>query len=280
MNDDDEFHGWVTARTAVEQSYNLPTMRLALATGLPAIVDTARKRSAWRRTCRPVPSIAIGSFEVAPVELVTAYAAFANDGVRVHARTARRRARPPTARRSSRPIAGRRKVLSPQSRLPDHDPAPGGRRLRHGALDASQGLADPVAGKTGTSNNGRDNWFVGYTPERATVVWVGFDDDSPTPFSGSKAALPLWTKFTLARAPASGYSRFTTPDGIRVVLIDPVSGELATERCPEVLSEAFPRVACRRSSATSTAAGTVCRSTRRSAPRSRRSASRAASPAG
>ena len=239
MNDDDQFHGWVTARTAVEQSYNLPTIRLALATGLPAIVDTA-KALGLAANLKPVPSIAIGSFEVAPVELVTAYAAFANNGVRVTARllegvlTA-----DGAALVSTEPGAGQ-KVLSPQSAFLVTT-------LLQGVVDygtarsmRSQGLADPVAGKTGTSNNRRDNWFVGYTPERATVVWVGFDDDSPTPFSGSKAALPLWTKFMLAVRPAAGYSRFTAPDGIRVVLIDPVSGELATERCPEVLSEAFP----------------------------------------
>jgi len=101
------------------------------------------------------------------------------------------------------------------------------------------GLKDPVAGKTGTSNRARDAWFAGFTPERATVVWVGYDDDTSTPFSGSKAALPIWTKFMLGVRPAVGYSKFTPPAGIRVVLIDPASGELATDRCPQVLSEAF-----------------------------------------
>jgi membrane carboxypeptidase/penicillin-binding protein len=109
-----------------------------------------------------------------------------------------------------------------------------------GASARALGLADPLAGKTGTTNLRRDNWFVGYAPERVTLVWVGFDDDSPTPFSGSRAALPIWTRFTLAVRPAAGYTRFTPPDGIRVVLIDPATGELATDRCPEVLAEAFP----------------------------------------
>ena len=85
MNDDDQFHGWVTARTAVEQSYNLPTIRLALATGLPRIVEIG-KALGLTGNLKPVPSIAIGSFEVAPVELVVAYSAFANGGVRPVAR--------------------------------------------------------------------------------------------------------------------------------------------------------------------------------------------------
>lgn len=242
MNDDDQFHGWVTARTAVEQSYNLPTIRLALATGLPKIVASA-KALGLSANLRPVPSIAIGSFEVAPVELAVAYSAFANRGVRPTVRmldgVQRADGQALVAIGGSESMAGKT-VFSPQTAFLVTT-------LLQGVVDygtarsmRTLGLADPVAGKTGTSNNRRDNWFVGYTPERVTAVWVGFDDDSPTPFSGSKAALPVWTKFMLAVRPAAGYSRFLPPDGIRVVLIDPVSGELATERCPEVLSEAFP----------------------------------------
>ena len=239
MNDDDQFHGWVTARTAVEQSYNLPTIRLALATGLPKIVELA-KALGIAAGLKPVPSIALGSFEVAPVELVTAYAAFANGGVRPMARMLDSVLASDGSPLGSTDAMEGKAVLSPQTAFLVTT-------LLQGVVDygtarsmRSLGLRDPIAGKTGTSNSRRDNWFVGYSPERATVVWVGFDDDSPTPFSGSKAALPIWTQFMLAVRPVEGYSRFKPPDGIRVVLIDPVTGELATERCPEVLSEAFP----------------------------------------
>ncbi len=242
MNDNDQFHGWVTARTAVEQSYNLPTIRLALATGLPKIVASA-KALGLTANLKPVPSIAIGSFEVAPVELAVAYSAFANRGVRPAVRmldSVQRADGTALATIGGGESMAGRTVFSPQTAFLVTT-------LLQGVVDygtarsmRTLGLADPLAGKTGTSNNRRDNWFVGYSPERATAVWVGFDDDSPTPFSGSKAALPMWTKFMLAVRPAEGYARFTPPDGIRVVLIDPVSGELATERCPEVLSEAFP----------------------------------------
>ncbi|MEO8275493.1 MAG: PBP1A family penicillin-binding protein [Thermoanaerobaculia bacterium] len=239
MNDDDQFHGWVTARTAVEQSYNLPTIRLALATGLPKIVQMARDLGI-AAGLKPVPSIAIGSFEVAPVELAVAYAAFARGGVRPTARMLDAVLSPGGAPLASREEPAPRQVMSPQTAFLVTS-------LLQGVVDygtarsmRTLGLKDPVAGKTGTSNSRRDNWFVGFTPDRATVVWVGFDDDSPTPFSGSKAALPVWTKFMVAVRPADGYPRFATPSGIRVVLIDPATGELATDRCPEVLSEAFP----------------------------------------
>lgn len=238
QNDDGEFHGWVTARTAVEQSYNLPTVRLALETGLPAIVETARALGVEARL-RPVPAIALGAFELTPLELVTAYATFANRGVRPSPRlldgvlgadgtAVAGRAQPNPA-----PVLSARTAFLITSLLQGVIDYGTGRRARE------LGLVDPVAGKTGTSNNRRDNWFVGYSPERATVVWVGFDDDSPTPFSGSKAALPIWARFMIAVRPASGYGRFAPPPGIRIVLIDPASGELATERCPEILSEAF-----------------------------------------
>ncbi len=242
MNDDDQFHGWVTARTAVEQSYNLPTIRLALATGLPKIVATS-KALGIAAGLKPVPSIAIGSFEVAPVELVTAYAAFANGGVRPSARMLEA-----VLASDGSPLAvvggvdamAGKAVLSPQTAFLVTTLLQGVVDYGTGRSMRALGLHDPVAAKTGTSNSRRDNWFVGYAPERATVVWVGFDDDSPTPFSGSKAALPMWTRFMLAVRPVDGYSRFVTPAGIRVVLIDPMTGELATDRCPEVLSEAFP----------------------------------------
>lgn len=239
MNDDDQFHGWVTARTAVEQSYNLPTIRLALATGLPKVVARA-KALGLSANLKAVPSIAIGSFEVAPVELAVAYSAFANRGVRPKARLLDGvQSADGTPLASSENMSGVA-VFSPQTAFLVTTLLEGVVNYGTARSMRSMGLADPVAGKTGTSNNRRDNWFVGFAPDRATAVWVGFDDDSPTPFSGSKAALPVWTKFMLAVRPNEGYARFTPPDGIRVVLIDPASGELATERCPEVLSEAFP----------------------------------------
>ncbi len=239
QNDDDQFHGWVTARTAVEKSYNVPTVRLALATGLSEVVATARALGVEARL-EAVPAIALGAFEVSPLELATAFSTFANRGTRAEPRLLAAvlgRDGAPLAPATAAPPEA---VLSPRTAFLVTTILQGvidygtGRRVR------DLGLADPVAGKTGTSNGARDNWFVGYSPERATAVWVGYDDDRPTPFSGAKAALPIWARFMLAVRPAGGYGRFAMPPGIRVVLIDPASGELATERCPEVLSEAFP----------------------------------------
>ena len=238
-NDDDQFRGWVTARAALEQSLNVPTARLALQTGLPRIVAMARSCGLQGRL-KAVPAVALGAFEVLPIELATAYATLANRGVR-----------PPVHRvdavldRAGHPLAGAplpapERVLSAQTAYLVTTLLQGVIDYGTGRPARALGLADPVAGKTGTTNQRRDNWFAGYTPDRVSLVWVGFDDDTPTPFSGSRAALPIWTQFTLAVRPPSGFAPFTPPAGIRVVLIDPATGELATDRCPEVLSEAFP----------------------------------------
>jgi membrane carboxypeptidase/penicillin-binding protein len=101
------------------------------------------------------------------------------------------------------------------------------------------GVEDALAGKTGTSNDGRDAWFAGYSPERATVVWVGRDDDRPSGLSGARAALPIWARFVVAVRPAGGYAAFVEPAGVMHVVVDPASGELATSRCPEVREELF-----------------------------------------
>lgn len=238
-NDDDQFRGWVTARAALEQSLNVPTARLALETGLEPIVDVARACGVTTRL-RPVPAVALGAFEVRPIELATAYAVFADRGVRppVHLLDGVLDAAGVTV--AGEPLPAPQRVLSASTAYLVTTLLQGVVDYGTGRGVRAAGLADPVAGKTGTSNQRRDNWFAGYTPERVSLVWVGFDDDTPTPFSGSRAALPIWSRFALAVRPAGGFAHFTPPEGVRVVLIDPASGELATDRCPEVLAEAFP----------------------------------------
>jgi membrane peptidoglycan carboxypeptidase len=104
----------------------------------------------------------------------------------------------------------------------------------------SLGLEDPVAGKTGTSNQGRDGWFAGYSAERATVVWVGYDDNLPTRLSGTRGALPLWTRFSLEVRPPAGYAQAPPPDGVAEVWVDPQTGGLATASCPARIREYLP----------------------------------------
>ena len=96
-----------------------------------------------------------------------------------------------------------------------------------------------VAGKTGTTNDYRDAWFVGFTPDLLAVVWVGFDEKRPLNLSGGDAALPIWTTFMKAAAAGSPPNDFLPPPGVSIVRIDPASGALATPSCPQSIDEAF-----------------------------------------
>jgi penicillin-binding protein 1B len=236
-NDDGSFHGWVTVRTALEKSYNPATTRLAIEVGVPRIIELAHAMGITSRM-EPYPSVALGAAGVTPVELVSVYATLAAGGVRppVHDLAA-------VLDRYGKPVEGAplpkpESVLSPQSAYLVTSLLQGV-FVRGTARGAAAGIPGDVAGKTGTTNKRRDSWFGGYSPERATVVWVGYDDNSSTRLSGARAALPLWVRFTAKVAPRSGYSTFPQPPGVTTAVIDPATGLLGTEFCPYVITEVF-----------------------------------------
>ena len=101
------------------------------------------------------------------------------------------------------------------------------------------GFTLDAAGKTGTTNDLRDAWFVGFTPELLTVVWVGFDDNQPVGLSGAQAALPIWTEFMKRALAGHSSASFKVPDGIVFADVDRDTGRLATPDCPRVVTEAF-----------------------------------------
>jgi membrane carboxypeptidase/penicillin-binding protein len=172
------------------------------------------------------------------VELATIYATLAAGGVRppVHGLTA-------VLDRYGKPVEGTKlpapeKVLSPQSAYIVTSLLQG--VLERGtARGAARGIKGDLAGKTGTTNKRRDSWFAGYSPERTTVVWVGYDDNSSTRLSGARAALPIWVGFTGKVVPRAGFSVFPQPKGLTTVTIDPGTGMIATEYCPLAFTEIF-----------------------------------------
>jgi penicillin-binding protein 1B len=237
-NSDDQFRGWVSARTALEKSLNVPTARVALDVGLEKIVEQARAMGI-ESDLQPYPALALGAFEVTPLELASAYSVLAAEGVRRQAFGLRGVLDP-----MGQPIEGR-ELLAPE-RVLSAQTSYLVTSLLQGVLDRGtaasvrqQGLADPLAGKTGTTNDRRDSWFAGYSPERVSLVWVGYDDNSATRLSGSRAALPIWANFTWKVRPAGGYTVFVQPAGVTSAVIDPQTGLLATDNCPEVLTEVF-----------------------------------------
>jgi len=113
--------------------------------------------------------------------------------------------------------------------------------LDTGTAAASRGMGFTLdaAGKTGTTNDQRDAWFVGFTPELLTVVWVGLDDNQPLGLTGARAALPIWVEY-MTRALAGRESvPFAIPEGVTFADIDRVTGKLPTAACPMTVRSAF-----------------------------------------
>ena len=192
-NFDHVHHGNVPIREALERSYNVATARLGQQVGIPRVVEMAR-RLGIESPLPAVPSLAIGAADLTPLELARAYATLANGGIRPQIRTFEDVVDPRGGTLERQPIEFERVldggtaylVTSLLQGVVDRGTAASLRRL---------GLAGPVAGKTGTSNQERDAWFVGYTPELVAVVWVGFDEPRSLGIAASGIALPLWGRF-------------------------------------------------------------------------------------
>lgn len=248
-NADARFIGPVSLRRALEESRNVPFARLGLAIGPDRIVETAR-RFGIESPLVPVPALALGASEVTLLELTSAYAVLAAEGART----------PPHAIRS---------VLAPDGERVGSDAAYGTVRAftpaetylltsaLRGVVDEGTGRAvrdlgyrGPVAAKSGTSNGTRDAWFVGYTPELAVGVWVGFDDRTPVGLTGSQAALPIFADFLREALGAEGGRDFRFPDGVEWVEVPTADRERRGWRCdgePELfLTGTEPRDTCSR----------------------------------
>jgi len=240
QNSDGKYRGLVSVRTALEQSLNVPTARLANRVGLGRIVDLAH-RLGVRGRLDPFPALALGAMEVTPIEMATVYSTLAAGGKRptLHGLTA-------VFDREGKAVAGQ--PIPPATEALDEDVAFLVTHLLQGVLDRGtgrgarvQGLEDALAGKTGTTNGRRDSWFAGYSPDRATLVWVGYDDNHETRLSGARAALPIWARFSYEVRPSDGYPAFVRTPGVVAAWVDPTTGGLATTRCPAVEGELFLR---------------------------------------
>jgi membrane carboxypeptidase/penicillin-binding protein len=113
--------------------------------------------------------------------------------------------------------------------------------IRSGTAVSARALGVPgdIAGKTGTNNEGRDAWFVGYSSRLLAVVWVGFDAGRPHGLSGAQAALPIWADFMRQALGAYPSPAFPVPDGITFADVDATNGKLARSSCPLIVRETF-----------------------------------------
>jgi penicillin-binding protein 1B len=237
-NYDGEYDGAITLRRALAMSRNIAAVKVAEQTGYDRVV------SLWKKTkigvpdqVQPYPSVALGTAELTPLEVAEVYTIFPNRGTvkklrsilnianGEHVATPKTEAGPTVARASTAFLVTHmmRSVLNEGT----------------GAAARSNGFTADAAGKSGTTNDLRDAWFVGFTPEILTVVWVGLDDNQPLGLSGAQAALPIWTAFMKNAVAGRVGSTFEPPEGVTLVEIDRDTGKVATPICPRLTTEAF-----------------------------------------
>ena len=237
-NTDHRFRGSVTIRRALEESLNVPTIRVAQEVGLDRIAETAHALGI-ESSLAPVPSLALGTSEVTLLEITTAFATLANQGLRVFP-TALAPGSQGEAVEILPPPPPMRAVSADSSFLITHI-LRGVMRDGTGRASAGWGLSDITAGKTGTTDNLRDAWFVGYTPDLVVGVWVGRDDGTPIGLDGAQAALPIWASVMQAAVRRAPPRPFTPPPGVILASIDRNTGRSVTFWCSggTVIQEAF-----------------------------------------
>jgi penicillin-binding protein 1B len=236
QNYDRQFRGSVTLRSALEQSLNVPAVRVAKAVGTQPILDVIRQLGVTTALTNDL-SLALGSPAVSLLDMVTAYGTVANGGVWVR----------PTSLRAASDREGmtvwtaapnRRQAVSPQAAYLVTSLLEGVVRRGTAARAKALGLTGAIAGKTGTTDGYRDAWFVGYTSELVIGVWIGFDDERAVRLTGSQAALPIWMDIARRMLPEQA-PPFSPPAGVVARAIDPKTGQLATSQCPEQVDEVF-----------------------------------------
>lgn len=231
------YQGDVTIRKALVQSLNVPTVRLLSSVGIQEVINISRKLGI-KSALKSVPSLALGSSDITLMELTSAYSVFANHGVK----------NAPAAILKVTDNKGQ--ILYINDSIPMQAIKPETAyiitNLLKGVIENGTGwrardIGRPVAGKTGTTNEYRDAWFIGYTPVLVAGVWVGYDDQRSLgpKATGARAALPIWLNFMKAAHADIPSSDFSVPDGILFRNIDPNTGLLSTTRCRSSFSEAF-----------------------------------------
>jgi penicillin-binding protein 1B len=232
----EEYLGQVTMRQAITKSLNIATIKLAQKVGFNKVTELA-KRLGLNEKIKPYPAMAIGSFEITPLEMVRAYTAFAYGGV-LSDLTAVLQIQDSSGRQVALEQPKPKQVLTPQIAFLVTSLLQSVINNGTGEGARARGFTLPAAGKTGTSHDG---WFAGYTPDLLCIVWVGFDDNRELSLSGSQSALPIWTEFMKKATrlrPLKG-EEFAVPEDILEVEIDPSTGLLATERCLQREKEYF-----------------------------------------
>jgi penicillin-binding protein 1B len=232
-----QFMGTVTLRDALTHSLNVATVKVAELVGFGRVVEIAR-RMGLDPSIQPTPAMAIGSYDMTPLQVAGGYTAFANGGKRAEPMFIRSVVSADgTIQEQDSPRT--HQVLDPRVNYLVTSVMEDVINRGSGASVRAMGFTTPAAGKTGTS---RDGWFAGYTSNLLCVVWVGFDDNRDLGLTGGSSAAPIWTEFMKRAVTLPAYSNtdtFLPPRGIVSVAIDPETLQLATPECPSSRQEVF-----------------------------------------
>ena len=236
-NFDEEFFGTVTVHDALMHSLNVATIKVAQMIGYQRVVDFVRQMGITDPIL-PTPAMALGTYEMTPIEVSAAYTALATEGTRAEPLfirsvvTSDNRVEEQNDPQT-RPVLDPRVAFLTTSLMEDV--------INHGTGYAvrQMGFNAPAAGKTGTSHDG---WFAGYTSNLLCVVWVGFDDNRDLNLTGAQSAAPVWAEFMKRAIELPDYRNpqpFQPPAGLVEEVIDPGTGQLATPVCPKTANEYF-----------------------------------------
>ncbi|MDX6770063.1 MAG: PBP1A family penicillin-binding protein [Elusimicrobiota bacterium] len=239
-NFDGKFMGRVTLRRAIAQSRNISAINLITQIGPPLVAEIAH-RAGIRSDLEPAPALALGSSVVTPLEMANAFATFANGGIAVTPYTIET-VEDAAGKQLEAHVPSDREAMTPQLAYLVTNVlkavVQGGTGVR------ARALGRPLAGKTGTSNDNRDLWFVGYTPDFVAVAWMGYDDFTSLgrkDWTGGSTVVPWWTAIMEGALKDQPKRDFAVPPGIVFAAIDAETGLLHQPTCPRKnrLLEAF-----------------------------------------
>ena len=230
-NFEENFLGRMTLKKALELSRNVITSQLIELTGPERVVETAR-RFGISSPLMPTPSLALGTSGVSPNEMAAAFSVLANGGI-YYAPYAIKRIEDARGNVLYDPIPRGQEVANPQIVYQVVDMMQQVVESGTGRIVRAMGFNLPAAGKTGTTSDYRDSWFVGFTPGLSVACWVGFDDNREMRFlqngvmvglTGARGGAPMWTMFMMKATEGNPRQEFPIPPGLEFVDLDPWTG--------------------------------------------------------
>ncbi|HEX3777494.1 MAG TPA: PBP1A family penicillin-binding protein [Polyangiaceae bacterium] len=227
-----------SVRTAIAESDNSAADKLLDEVGAANVVEWAHALGITT-DLQPTPSLALGAYEVIPIELCNAYVTFANGGEFELPKLVTRIVAPGGKVLALPATPPPRRVLSPEEAYLITSLMRG--VVEHGTAQRARALGRPLAGKTGTTNLAKDTWFVGFSTELAAAVWVGYDDALPLGWgeAGAQTALPAWMSFMKVAHDKKPPTEFPRPSGIVSANVDPATGLLPYPGEDNAIEEEF-----------------------------------------